>query len=219
MPVFHAALDFLNKNVPAGFELVLVDDGSSDKTENEIHNLQRQFPSHLKVILHPKILGIGRALRSGYTNSNFENICAMPADGSFDINELVQFLEFDDSTIVSFYRDKIGKFNSLRNSLSHIHRKFISFFLGVQMRDVNWVKAFKNKEAKSFEWKLNSRWIESEICAKLIAKGCRVIEVASGYYPIVVKAGNSTSLLRVIQALKETLMIPFIVFFFKRKLR
>ena len=100
-PVYHAALTILKANVQAGFEIVIVDDGSTDLSVNEIHKLQHQFPALTKVVLHPKNLGIGRALRSGYTNAKFENVCCIPADGQFDVIELIPYLRFDAHTFIS----------------------------------------------------------------------------------------------------------------------
>jgi glycosyltransferase involved in cell wall biosynthesis len=217
--VYHAVLDVLKKNVQANFEIVIVDDGSSDQSVNEIHKLQEQYPSYTKVVLHPKNLGIGKALRSGYTNSKYENVCAVPADGQFDVTELIPYLSFDERTIISFYRRENLLYTSFRNILSYINKRINSFFMGIRLRDVNWVKAYKNKEIKSFEWKLNSSLIESELCAKLLAKGNKVIEVVSVYHPRQAGVSKGASIKIVLQALKETLKLIFIMFAFKRKIR
>lgn len=91
--------------------------------------------------------------------------------------------------------------------------------MGIRMRDVNWVKAFKTEEIKSFDWKLTSSLIESELCSKLIAKGNKVVEIESVYHPRQAGVSKGASLKIVLQALKETLKLIFIIFFFKRKLR
>ena len=219
IPVYHSVLSILKNNVQAAFEIVIVDDGSTDHSVDEIHKLQQQFPNHTRVILHPKNLGIGMALRSGYTNSQYENICSVPADGQFDVNELVPHLVFDNNTFVSFYRKENLQYTSFRNVLSYVNKKINSFFMGIKMRDVNWVKSFKNAEIKSFDWKLSSSLIESELCSKLIAKGSKVIEVVSVYHPRQAGVSKGASLKIVLQALKETLKLIFIIFFFRRTLR
>ena len=91
--------------------------------------------------------------------------------------------------------------------------------MGMRMRDVNWVKAFKTEKIRSFDWKLTSSLIESELCSKLIAKGNTVVEVDSIYHPRLAGVSKGASVKIVIQALKETLKLIFIIFFFKRKLR
>ena len=91
--------------------------------------------------------------------------------------------------------------------------------MGIRLRDVNWIKAFKTNELKSFDWKLTSSLIESELCSKLLIKGNSVIEVVSVYHPRQAGMSKGASLKIVIQALKETLKLIFIISFFKRRMK
>ena len=85
------------------FEVVVVDDGSSDGSQTKIQEYIKG-KSHFSFLPHNVNKGIGQALRTGYFNSKFENICAVPADGQFDISELLPFSFVPEKTFISFFR-------------------------------------------------------------------------------------------------------------------
>ncbi|RKY33623.1 MAG: hypothetical protein DRP78_07305 [Candidatus Omnitrophota bacterium] len=101
------------------YELIIVDDGSRDKTNHIIDELKTKI-SYLKLITHPQNLGYGQALISGLKQAKFEYIFFMDADGQFKINELNLLCAYiPEFAIVlgyrirredSFYRRILGKF-------------------------------------------------------------------------------------------------------------
>ena len=216
--VYHTVHDLLKKHVSADYEILIVDDGSTDNSVAEINKLKQQFPAFTNVILHPVNFGIGKALRSGYSNAKYENVCCVPADGQFDVKELTPYLIFEEHTLIAFYRKENLQYTSFRNILSFFNKKINSWFIGINLRDVNWVKAYKTNEISSFDWKINSSLIESELCAKLIAKGNKVVEVVSIYHPRQAGVSKGASMKIVFQAMKETLKLIFIIREFKGKL-
>lgn len=50
------------------FEVIVVDDGSTDDTSAVLDSLCQQFPC-LRVVRHAKNMGYGAALQSGFSNS------------------------------------------------------------------------------------------------------------------------------------------------------
>src|SRR3989338_8289366 len=64
------------------FELIIVDDGSKDKTGWLAEGLSKKDP-HVHCILHRENRGYGAALRSGLYESKFEWISFTDADGQF----------------------------------------------------------------------------------------------------------------------------------------
>lgn len=89
--VFNSVVDTFSKNGVNVFEIIIVNDGSSDGSDAVINKIVAENSSFAKAVHHPVNLGIGHALRSGYTNAQFENVCAIPADGQFDFSELIPF--------------------------------------------------------------------------------------------------------------------------------
>ena len=164
-------------------EIIVVDDGSSDDTFNlasEFKNKHKHLFS-FKLVKHQHNIGIGAALKSGYALAQMENVCAVPGDGQFDLAELEANANISDNTIVSFYRRGNLQYSIFRNYLSLINKKINAYFLGINMKDVNWVKIYKRKDLHSLDLRLKSSLVESEICSKLLHKDAKLVEVESKY--------------------------------------
>ena len=64
------------------FELLVVDDGSSDRTAEIAGQLTQQYPN-LKLIRHPKNKGYGAALKTGFGRAEGDLIGFLDADGTY----------------------------------------------------------------------------------------------------------------------------------------
>jgi len=193
----------MNEMAPGIYEIIIVDDGSKDGSTAKIREIEKNVP-HIKTVYHPSNLGIGSALRSGYAHATNQNICAVPADGQFNVRELLPFRTIGEKTFISFYRVENTTYSILRNGLSYLNKKLNQIFVGVHLRDVNWVKVYNNKELQQLDLYLQSSLVESEICAKLVLRGNKVIEVQSTYLPRTYGKSKGASLNTIFQAAKET---------------
>ena len=162
------------------YEIIIVDDGSNDPTVEIAQSYVDANPA-IRLVQHAQNQGIGQALRTGYYHAQYENICAVPGDGQFDMEELLPFAQVPEDTIVSFYRKVNLQYSVYRNYLSLLNKKFNAYFLQIRMRDVNWVKVYKKSMLKPLELSLTSSLVESEICSKLLIQGAKLVETESKY--------------------------------------
>jgi len=197
-------------------EIIIVDDGSTDNSGEIVRKAAESF-TNIKAVYHPRNLGIGRALRSGYAAVQYENVSAVPADGQFNVAELIPYANIPEKTLVSFYRKENDIYSLKRNGLSFANRKLNANLLGLNLRDVNWVKIYKRAELEKLDVKLRSSLVESEICAKLMLRKNKMIERESVYRPRKTGQSKGASFLVVFRAALETLKLVCVVNLFRIK--
>ena len=197
------------------FEIIIVDDCSTDGSGDIALILQHTYPE-VRTVIHPQNKGIGGALRSIYENSKYENIAFIPGDGQFDVEEYLPYKDVPVGHFVSYYRKENTSYSVFRNILSLFNKKLNKVFIGIDLRDVNWTKIYKKADIDQLDLQLTSSLIESEICAKLLYLGVKVIEVESKYLPRTYGQSKGSSAAIVKKALKDTWVLISIMKEFRK---
>lgn len=90
------------------WEILVVNDGSVDRTEEIAKRLNRQ-DSRIRVVTHPKNKGYGATLKTGFSNAKYPWVAFTDADGQFDFPEIKKFIDIQEETgadLVLGYRIK-----------------------------------------------------------------------------------------------------------------
>jgi len=204
--VFRECADCLRAMAASEYEIIIVDDGSTDGTRQVAENILKTELNTI-AIFHKENLGIGQTLLDGYRSARFENVCAVPADGQFDAKELMPFANFKDGSFVSFYREIRSGYSAYRNFLNRTNHWLNRVLGGITLRDVNWVKIYKNAALRSLKLRLTSSLVESEICGKLLRRGSECVETPSVYRPRATGVSKAGGLKSLTQVLRQTLLL------------
>lgn len=170
------------KSLREDFEIIVVDDGSTDNSAKEILNIKE---SCVKLIKHPKNLGLGCAIRTGIKNATGDLLVTLDADFTFSPKFIPLLMEKMkerpdiDFIIGSPALGGHGKdINFLRVIVSKIANKIYSFLLGKKVTAITPIfRLYKTDQLKSFPLKSKGFEINAEILFKLVFSGRKFFEV------------------------------------------
>jgi hypothetical protein len=172
------------------FEIVVVNDGSTDATGSILESLQQQ-DAHIRIITHPVNRGYGAALVSGFEAASKELVFFMDSDGQFDIVDIRHFFPYvENYDAVIGYRVK-RQDSWMRKLNAWGWKMLVRLILGVQVRDVDC--AFKLYHADFLHrHRLETRgaMINAEMLYKLKRDGGMIKEIGVKHLPR--RAGRAT---------------------------
>ena len=161
-------------------EIIVVDDGSEDKT-SEIAKLKG-----VKVLRHEKRYGYGKALKTGIQVAKNEIIVILDGDGSYPADEIPVLLrDIDKYDMVIGSRTKKGvKMSLLRKIPKYILAKLSEYLVMEKIPDVNsGLRVFKKSIYKKYLYLLPSGFsFTLTITLAFVSNNERVKFVAIDYY-------------------------------------
>jgi len=119
-------------------ELVLVDDGSRDRTAAIIRELQAAYPGRVKGVFHETNKGIEQGWRSGLEASAGIYVCLIDADlqnQPEDVYRLYREIKFSHVDLVQGYRSHIGRLKDSRFFLSVGLNALLNVCFGMNAKD------------------------------------------------------------------------------------
>ncbi len=179
-------------------EIILVDDGSTDGTREQILRKIAPDKPSLKVICHEKNRGKGAALRSGFSEATGEIVIVQDADLEYDPDDYPKLIQpildgradvvfgsrfsGGDPHRVVYYWHMVGNWflTTLSNMLTNIN-----------LTDMETCyKVFKKEIIQSITIEEDRFGFEPEITAKVSKLDCRIYEVGISYSGRTYKEGK-----------------------------
>ena len=144
LPLFvEQCAEMIRSSGEVRYEIVVIDDGSTDGSWDLLQLLLPEFP-FLKAVRHRSGRGIADALRTGYLHSTGKVLVFYPADLQYkpeDIPRLVEPVLDDRSDMVTGYKE--GKYE--KAFVSGVYNRMSRSLFNVPVRDLNSVKAYRRE--------------------------------------------------------------------------
>lgn len=181
-PAIQDALIFLKNNFK-DYELIIVDDGSKDKT-GKIADVYARKNKKMRVIHHPTNLQYGVALKSGFENSKKELIFYTDSDRQFDLNEIHQLMKYiNDYDIVIGYRKK-RKDKKMRVIYSSLYNLTLRLLLKIPYKDIDCAfKLCKKKVIDKIKPLTTIRSADVQLLSKTLAYNFKIKQIPVTHYP------------------------------------
>jgi len=163
------------------YELLVVNDGSSDRTAELLSAMQQRYPS-LHVVHHPENLGLGRALRTGFHAACGRIIVTMDADLTHPptlIAPLVKACDVD-FVVASRYAHGGGMANVpfWRVLLSRMANWGFQCLFLTRLRDITaGFKAYKAESVRQIDIAARGFEVQLEITIRLLKQGATFKEL------------------------------------------
>lgn len=169
--VTEAAVGVLN-DLGVEYEVIIVHDGSPDRTGEVADELARRHPK-VRVIHHPKNLGYGAALKTGFTSAKNAYIFYTDGDNQFDVREMKKFVPLVSlglSDLVIGFRIR-KQYTLYRKITSFTYNLILQVLFDLPYRDVDC--AFK-MIPKSLIDQIDISSVDAFIDAELLIKAQRL---------------------------------------------
>lgn len=178
-----AAADLVSSEIAADYEVVVVDDGSTDSSRTILQELQRKY-SRLRLVLHEQNKGYGAALRSGFAHATKDLIFYTDGDGQYDVFELRYLLPIirEGIDIVNGY--KISRHDPWhRVVIGIVYLRLMRLLFNFKVRDVDCdFRLMRRTVFEQIELNHNSGVICLELVKKLELAGYRFAEYPVHHY-------------------------------------
>lgn len=180
--VIERFVDTVLRLVPSDTGLLVVDDGSTDRTPELLIGLQARHPA-LRVVTHAANRGLGAALVTGFSAANSDILVTMDADLSHPLDlmgDLVAGCDQADAVFASRFVPGGGMEGvpAMRAIISRVANAAMRRLLRVRVRDMTTgFRAYRATALRGLELVGTRFETQLEITVRLVHRGARIAEV------------------------------------------
>lgn len=183
------------QKVAQKWELIIVNDGSKDKTGNIAKSIQKQYPQNIKIVTHHPNRGYGAAFKSGFYTAKYQWITFIDADGQFDFNDIHKLFEVQYKTksmvIIGYYLGRKVPFYRIWGT--KVWQLAVFLLFGLRVHDIDCGFKLVNKKVIDTIPQLIAErgpFISSEFLIKAKKTGFKIEQVGVHHFPR--HAGDAT---------------------------
>jgi glycosyltransferase involved in cell wall biosynthesis len=206
------------ESIGADFEIIIVNDGSSDKT-GEVADSLAGTNNRIRAVHHPRNLGYGAALQTGFRRATKPLVFFTDGDGQFDIEEikaLLAMMEPQRFSATEHTEDTEKKYDIVcgyrlnrrdpfvRKLNGWLWTKLVCLLFGMKIRDIDCAfKLFRRDVIEHIKMESSGALISAEILARATRAGYKITEVGVHHYPRTAGRQTGAKLRVILRAFKE----------------
>lgn len=189
------------------YEIIVVNDGSGDRTEQIVLGLAVQNPA-VRCISHPTNQGYGAALSTGFSATTRDLIFLTDGDKQFDVRELAGFLTHSPQCdmVIGYRRPRRDPF--LRRLYGWGWSWLVGLLFGYTARDVDCAfKLFRRSVWGALKVHSRGATFSAELLVKARRRGFRICELPVSHYPRLAGKATGARISVIVRAFKELLWL------------
>ena len=169
------------------YEILIINDGSSDKTKEIAERYQSQNP-RVRLVNHLQNMGYGAALKTGFREAKKDYIFYTDGDMQFDVKELKPHLnKINSDTVLSGYRAQ-RRDTATRKLSAKIFNLVVLTFFGLNVRDIDCAfKVYPKEIVDKMDLKSEGAMIDAEMLVKSKHLGKKIEQFSHFPYLFYVK--------------------------------
>ncbi len=171
------------KDLKLEWEVLVINDGSKDKTAEVVKGLEKKYPG-VRLVDYVKNKGYGHALKTGFAEAKYPWVAFVDSDGQFDFAEIKNLLsKTDEADVILGYR--LNRADPFQRRIFTWGWKMLAMvFLGLNVRDYSCgFKLIKKKVIEDISpIESEEKVTQIEMLIKAKKKGYKFAEVGVHHY-------------------------------------
>ncbi|HKV11825.1 MAG TPA: glycosyltransferase family 2 protein [Thermoanaerobaculia bacterium] len=179
------AVDALERHA-GGFEIVVVDDASTDGSAEIVRRLSEVDP-RIRLVQHAVNRKLGATIRTGFAAARMDLVLYMDADLPFDpdaVGRAISAMMVTRADLVAGYRLDRTTEGFKRTVYSYLYNSLIGFLFGWPHRDINFsFKLMRREVLEAVDLRSEGSLIDAELIVKAKNLGFVIQQLGLDYFP------------------------------------
>ncbi len=191
------------------YEILLFNDGSTDKTPEIMDRLENEFPEIIKVTHNPINRNIGYCFKEGIKKASYPYVQLICSDSTFDRGSYINISQALGKTdiVVPYVVNLKEEKTPFRYKLSCVYRVLMNFLFGLKLKYHNGLSVFKSDQIRSISIRSDGFFFQVECLVKLLKKGSTYQEVSCSTFPFFRIEARALSMGNVVDMAKAVTML------------